>query len=78
MKQRFPNIADYVLSVRGMPVNRTTSIEQGPSLEVSRFSASQEISCILWNPKVHYRIHKSSPPLRKLSQINPIIYININ
>jgi hypothetical protein len=29
------------------------SIEQSPSCEANRFSTSQEISLILWNPKVH-------------------------
>jgi hypothetical protein len=48
-------------------------MEQIPSWEANRFSASQEIPCILWNnPKIHYHIHKSPPAARILSQINPI------
>jgi len=35
----------------------TYSMEQSPSWEAKRFSASQEIPRILWNPEVHYRIH---------------------
>jgi hypothetical protein len=41
----------------------TYSMVQSPSWETSWFAASQEIPRILWNPKVHYRIHKLPPPV---------------
>ena len=40
----------------------TYSMVQSPSWEASWFAASQEIPRILWNPKVHYRIHKLPHP----------------
>ena len=48
------------------------SMKQSPFWEANRFSASQEIPCISWNPKVYYRSQKCPLRVPILSQLDPV------
>jgi hypothetical protein len=44
--------------------------ELSPSWEAANFAATQELPSILWDPKVHHRVHKSPPLVPIQSQID--------
>ena len=62
-----PQIAKHQVSIVKV---LTYSIQHSPCSQANRFSASQEIPRILWNPKFHHRIYNCPPPVPILSQIN--------
>ena len=75
------NVPFDLILVTGTMINNTAphrvknttlsnSMQQRPSSEANRFSASQEIPRILWNPMGHYRIQMRPPPVPILNHIN--------
>jgi hypothetical protein len=65
-------VTQSVESMTGGKQRLTNSVELSTAREATSYAAHSVVPSILWNPKVHYWVHKSSPPVPILSQTNPV------
>ena len=59
----YTHIPTYIHTYTHTHIHITYSVEHSRPWEANLFAASQEMSHILWNPMVYYRIHKCPPPV---------------